>query len=81
MKQGDVAGILYLPADFEARVARGETSVFVLYAATDAFLNFNESARISRIPFLRASASSPVSMAITISIVWKMMTIRTAGIR
>ena len=40
MKQGDVAGILYLPADFEARVARGETSVFVLYAATDAFLNF-----------------------------------------
>ena len=30
MKQGDVAGILYLPADFEARVARGETSVFVL---------------------------------------------------
>ena len=40
MKQGDVAGILYLPADFEARVARGETSVFILYAATDAFLNF-----------------------------------------
>ena len=40
MKRGDVAGILYLPADFEARVARGETSVFVLYAATDAFLNF-----------------------------------------
>ena len=40
MKQGDVAGILYLPADFEARVARGETSVFVLYAATDTFLNF-----------------------------------------
>lgn len=40
MKQGAVAGILYLPADFEARVARGETSVFILYAATDAFLNF-----------------------------------------
>jgi len=40
MKQGDVAGILYLPADFEARAARGETSVFILYAATDAFLNF-----------------------------------------
>lgn len=40
VKQGEVAGILYLPADFEARVGRGETSVFVLYAATDAFLNF-----------------------------------------
>lgn len=40
MKQGDVAGILYLPSDFEARVGRGETSIFTLYAATDAFLNF-----------------------------------------
>lgn len=40
VKQGEAAGILYLPADFEARVGRGETSVFVLYAATDAFLNF-----------------------------------------
>ena len=40
MKQGEVAGILYLPADFETRVAQGETSVFILYAATDAFLNF-----------------------------------------
>lgn len=40
MKQGEVAGILYLPADFEARVGRGETSVFTLYASTYAFLNF-----------------------------------------
>jgi ABC-2 type transport system permease protein len=40
MKQGEVTGILYIPSDFEARVARGETSVFTLYAATDAFLNF-----------------------------------------
>ena len=40
MEQGRVDGILYLPADFEARVARGETSVFLLYAATDAFLDF-----------------------------------------
>ena len=40
VKKGEIAGILYLPADFEARVGRGETSVFVLYAATDAFLNF-----------------------------------------
>lgn len=40
MKKGEVAGILYIPADFETRVARGETSVFTLYASTDAFLNF-----------------------------------------
>ncbi len=40
MEQGEVAGIVYLPADFETRVAQGETSVFSLYASTDAFLNF-----------------------------------------
>ena len=40
MKKGEVTGILYIPSDFETRVARGETSVFILYAATDAFLNF-----------------------------------------
>ncbi|MCD8183629.1 MAG: ABC transporter permease [Bacteroides sp.] len=40
VKQGVVSGILYLPADFEARVGRGETSVFILYAATNAFLDF-----------------------------------------
>ena len=40
MKKGEVTGILYIPSDFETHVARGETSVFTLYAATDAFLNF-----------------------------------------
>ncbi len=40
MKKGEVTGILYIPSDFETRVARGETSVFTLYASTDAFLNF-----------------------------------------
>jgi ABC-2 type transport system permease protein len=40
MKKGEITGILYIPSDFETRVARGETSVFTLYAATDAFLNF-----------------------------------------
>lgn len=39
-EKGEVTGILYIPSDFETRVARGETSVFTLYAATDAFLNF-----------------------------------------
>lgn len=40
MKQDKVDGILYLPADFDARVGRGEESVFSVYATTDAFLNF-----------------------------------------
>lgn len=40
MKKGEVTGILYIPSDFETHVARDETSVFTLYAATDAFLNF-----------------------------------------
>lgn len=40
MKKGEITGILYIPSDFETHVARGETSVFTLYAATDAFLNF-----------------------------------------
>lgn len=40
LKQSKVDGILYLPADFDARVGRGEQSVFTVYASTDAFLNF-----------------------------------------
>ena len=40
LKQSKVDGILYLPADFDARVGRGEQSVFSVYAATDAFLDF-----------------------------------------
>lgn len=40
LKQSKVDGILYLPADFDARVGRGEQSVFSVYASTDAFLNF-----------------------------------------
>lgn len=40
LKQSKVDGILHLPADFDTRVGRGEQSVFSVYAATDAFLNF-----------------------------------------
>lgn len=40
LKQSKVDGILYLPADFDARVGCGEQSVFSVYASTDAFLNF-----------------------------------------
>ena len=40
LKQGEVAGIVYLPHDFETRLSRGERSVFTLYATTDAFLEY-----------------------------------------
>ena len=40
MKSGRVAGILYLPDDFEDRVARGEESVFIMYETTSAFLYY-----------------------------------------
>ena len=40
LKQSKVDGILYLPADFDTRVGRGEQSVFTVYASPDAFLNF-----------------------------------------
>ena len=40
LKQSKVDGILYLPADFDARVGRGEQSVNTVYASTDAIMNF-----------------------------------------
>ena len=40
MKKGDVAGILYLPYDFEDRVAQGDESIFILYETTSAFLYY-----------------------------------------
>ena len=42
MKRGKVQGILYLPHDFEARVFRGDESIFSLYATTDALYNYTE---------------------------------------
>lgn len=38
MKQTEVAGILFLPADFDAKVGRGEEAVFVSFNSTMAFL-------------------------------------------
>ena len=38
MKEGDAVGILYLPSDFETRVARGNESLFIMYQTTSAFL-------------------------------------------
>lgn len=38
MKRGDVYGILYLPADFDERVGRGEEAVFLTHNTTMTFL-------------------------------------------
>lgn len=40
MKETEVAGILSLPADFEAKVGRGEEAVFVSFNNTMAFLSY-----------------------------------------
>ena len=40
MKENKVIGIIYLPHDFDTRVARGEESVFIMYGTTDAFLYY-----------------------------------------
>lgn len=40
MKRSEVIGVIYIPADFDARVGRGEQSLFILYGQTDAFLYY-----------------------------------------
>lgn len=40
MKKQEVAGIVFLPEDFEAKVGRGEESVFISYNPTMAFLSY-----------------------------------------
>jgi hypothetical protein len=40
MRKGAVMGIVYLPGDFDAKVGRGETSVFVSCQTTVAFLSY-----------------------------------------
>ena len=40
MKKNEVIGIIYIPADFDNRVSRGEESIFVMYGNTDAFLYY-----------------------------------------
>ena len=40
MRKGEVAGIVYLPEDLEARVGRGEEAVFVSCNSTMAFLSY-----------------------------------------
>ena len=40
MKETEVAGVLSLPADFDAKVGRGEEAVFVSFNSTMAFLSY-----------------------------------------
>lgn len=41
MKKNKVAGIIYIPKDFDTRVNRGEESIFITYAITQAFLYYS----------------------------------------
>lgn len=40
MKKNEVAGIIYIPDDFETRVMRGDESAFIMYGTTTAFLYY-----------------------------------------
>lgn len=40
MKKNEAAGIMYIPSDFESRVAQGAESIFIMYETTSAFLYY-----------------------------------------
>ena len=40
MKKGEVAGMVFLPEDFDAKVGRGEEAIFVSYPITSTFLYY-----------------------------------------
>ena len=74
MRKGEVAGIIYLPKDLEAKVGRGEASVFVTCNNTMAFLSYaaikeatsgamlalDTKVRPSQVVFLDADVVQPV---------------------
>lgn len=74
MKQGEVAGMVFLPQDFEAKVGRGEEAVFISYNNAITFLYFaalkealsgamfalNEEVRPGQVVFLDAHVVQPV---------------------
>lgn len=74
MKKGEVAGIVFLPEDFETKVGRGEASVFISYNTTITFLYYealkeassgamlalNDEVRSDQIGFLDADVVQPV---------------------
>lgn len=47
MKKDEVAGIIYIPYDFETRIGRGDQSLFISYANTSAFLEYSTIAESS----------------------------------
>lgn len=74
MKQGEVAGMVFLPQDFEAKVGRGEEAVFISYnnaitflyyaalkeASSGAMFALNEEVRPGQVVFLDAHVVQPV---------------------
>ena len=74
MKKGKIAGIVFLPEDFETQVGRGEESVFVSYNTTMAFLSYaaikeatsgamlalDTSVRPNQVVFLDANVVQPI---------------------
>lgn len=83
MKEGDAVGILYLPYDFETRVARGNESLFIMYQTTSAFLYYmamqeassgamlalNDRYRPEMLVFLPQQDASKIASAQPISVV------------
>ena len=74
MKNNEVVGIVFLPADFDAKVGQGNESVFVSYNTTMAFLSYaalkeasneamlalNTAVRPGQIVFLNSNAVEPI---------------------
>ena len=74
MRKGEVVGIVFLPEDFDAKVGRGEESVFISYNTTLAFLYYaaikeassgamlalNDEIRPGQIIFLDSNVVQPV---------------------
>ena len=74
MKKGEVAGMVFLPEDFDVKVGRGEEAIFVSYPITSTFLYYealkeassgamlalNEEVRAEQMVFLEADVVQPV---------------------
>ena len=83
MKQGEVVGIVYIPEDFDARVGRGEESVYVMYSTTTAFLYYasmqeasagamlavNDEVRPNQVVFLPQEDIQPIVQTSSIDVV------------
>lgn len=82
MKKGKVAGMVFLPEDFETKVGRGEEAIFISYNTTIAFLYYaalkeassgamlalNDELRPGQIVFLDANVVQPIVNAQSIQV-------------